>query len=100
MMYTTKLLDGLDGLVSGMTVIGSLTIGLLSILFFVNIPTALLAFVVAGAFFGFLPHNMHPAKIFSWRGRKPACGVPLGGSLHHERCKVCNGAVSLGHSHP
>ena len=78
MMYTTKLLDGLDGLVSGMTVIGSLTIGLLSILFFVNIPTALLAFVVAGAFFGFLPHNMHPAKIFLGEGGSLLAGFLLG----------------------
>ncbi len=65
MMETTKLLDGLDGLVSGITVIATL------MLFFVSLgrdllqyDSALLAIILAGVFAGFLIWNFHPATIF------------------------------------
>ncbi len=77
-IYTTKFLDGLDGLVSGMTVIGTGIIGLLSLLFFVNIPTALLAFITAGAFAGFLLFNSHPASIFLGEAGSTFAGFMLG----------------------
>lgn len=78
MMYTTKFLDGLDGLVSGMTVIGAAVIGSLSIFFFVNIPTASIAFTIAGAFLGFLVLNFHPAKLFLGEGGSVLAGFLLG----------------------
>ncbi len=77
-IYTTKFLDGLDGLVSGMTVIGSSIIALLSFFFFVNIPTGLLAVVTAGAFLGFLVFNFHPATIFLGESGSTFAGFMLG----------------------
>lgn len=77
-MYTTKLLDGLDGLVSGITVIGSVVIGLVSLFFFVNEPTALLSFLTAGAFAGFLIWNFNPAKIFLGESGSLLAGFLLG----------------------
>jgi len=77
-MYTTKLLDGLDGLVAGITVIGSTIIALVSILLFVNMPTALLATIVAGAFAGFLPLNFYPAKLFLGEAGSTLAGYFLG----------------------
>ena len=74
-IYTTKLLDGLDGLVSGITVISAFIIFVLSLTHKTFQPdVALLAIVLAGATFGFLLWNFHPAKIFlgetgsSWVG--------------------------------
>ncbi|MFH1508983.1 MAG: MraY family glycosyltransferase [bacterium] len=65
LMYTTKFLDGLDGLVSGITVISSFVLFLLSISEEVAQPeTALLAIILAGAVAGFLLYNFNPAKIF------------------------------------
>jgi UDP-GlcNAc:undecaprenyl-phosphate GlcNAc-1-phosphate transferase len=65
MTYTTKLLDGLDGLVAGIAVIGGLVIAAVSFLGDVHQPdTALLALAVAGAFAGVLFFNFYPARIF------------------------------------
>ncbi|MDP2630879.1 MAG: MraY family glycosyltransferase [Candidatus Uhrbacteria bacterium] len=77
-MYTTKLLDGLDGLVSGITVIGAIVIGIVSLFFFVNIPTALISFLTAGAFAGFLILNFNPAKIFLGEAGSMLAGFLLG----------------------
>jgi len=77
-MYTTKLLDGLDGLVSGITSIGALIIGIVSLFFFVNEPTALLSFIVAGAFAGFLGMNFNPAKMFLGEAGSTLAGFLLG----------------------
>ena len=58
-------LDGMDGLASGVTTIGSLVIAVLSLFAYINQPdTAMLALIVGGASLGFLVHNWHPAKIF------------------------------------
>lgn len=77
-MYTTKLLDGLDGLVSGIAVIGAITIGLVSLFFFVNEPTVVLSFLTAGAFTGFLLWNFNPAKIFLGEAGSMLAGFLLG----------------------
>ena len=79
MMYTTKFLDGLDGLVPGITVIGSLVLFFLSINQEVAQPeTALLAIILAGAVAGFLVFNWHPAKIFLGEGGSLLAGFMLG----------------------
>lgn len=79
MMYTTKLLDGLDGLVSGMTTIGAIVIFFLSLNKEVAQPeTALLAIILAGASLGFLMFNFHPAKIFLGEGGSLWTGFMLG----------------------
>ncbi len=79
MMYTTKLLDGLDGLVSGITVIGSLIIFAVAINKEVaQFNTALIAIILAGAFAGFLLLNFHPARIFLGEGGSLLAGLMLG----------------------
>lgn len=79
MMYTTKFLDGLDGLVSGMTVIGAFIIFALSLSAKTYQPdVALLALALCGAAFGFLFWNYYPAKIFLGEGGSVWVGFMLG----------------------
>jgi UDP-GlcNAc:undecaprenyl-phosphate/decaprenyl-phosphate GlcNAc-1-phosphate transferase len=79
MTYTTKILDGLDGLVSGVTVIGAIFIFLTALSN--NIPqpdVALLCVILAGAFLAFLLFNFNPAKIFVGEGGSTFAGFMLG----------------------
>jgi UDP-GlcNAc:undecaprenyl-phosphate GlcNAc-1-phosphate transferase len=78
MIYTTKFLDGLDGLVSGITSIGALIIFFLSLYFLGQPQTAFLAIILAGACLGFLIFNFHPAKIFLGESGGTFCGFMLG----------------------
>ena len=79
MTYTTKLLDGLDGLVSGITIIGAIIIFIVAMTTIVAQPnTALISLVLAGAFLGFLIFNWHPAKIFLGEGGSLYAGLMLG----------------------
>ena len=79
MIYTTKFLDGLDGLVSGITVIGSIIIFIVSLYWDVaQSGTSFLALILAGAALGFLIFNWHPAKIFLGEGGSIFCGFMLG----------------------
>lgn len=79
MTYTTKLLDGLDGLASGITCVGALMIGLLALSTqFFQPDVALLAFVFAAALVGFLLWNMYPAKLFLGEGGSTFLGFTLG----------------------
>lgn len=80
MIYTTKLLDGLDGLVSGITVIGAIFI------FFtalnkgdiIQYDVALLSMILAGVYFGFLVFNFNPAAIFLGEIGSTLAGFLLG----------------------
>jgi UDP-N-acetylmuramyl pentapeptide phosphotransferase/UDP-N-acetylglucosamine-1-phosphate transferase len=58
-----NLIDGIDGLSSGLGIISSLVFGLL---FYVygNYLMAVLAFSLCGALSGFIPYNFYKAKIF------------------------------------
>ncbi|MFA6028142.1 MAG: MraY family glycosyltransferase [Patescibacteria group bacterium] len=79
MMYTTKILDGLDGLVSGITAIGAFIIFCVSISQEVAQPeTATLAIILSGACLGFLLLNFHPAKIYLGEGGSLFAGFMLG----------------------
>ncbi|MBU1167051.1 undecaprenyl/decaprenyl-phosphate alpha-N-acetylglucosaminyl 1-phosphate transferase [Patescibacteria group bacterium] len=79
MTYTTKILDGMDGLVSGLTVIAGVIIFFLSLQDKIMQPeTALLAIVMAGAFAGFLLFNFNPAKIFLGEGGSTLAGFLIG----------------------
>lgn len=78
-MYATKFFDGLDGLVSGLTIIGSLVIFLTSLLPKIDQPeTALVALIVAACFGGFLVFNFHPASIFLGEAGSTLAGFLLG----------------------
>lgn len=78
-MYTTKLLDGLDGLVSGVVGIGAIVIFI-----FTNISKyyqpdiGLVSLILAGACAGFLVLNWHPAKIFLGEGGSLFLGFMIG----------------------
>ena len=79
MIYTTKFLDGLDGLLSGVTVIGSIIIFIVSLFWDVPLSgTSILALILAGSAAGFLLFNWHPAKIFLGEGGSTFCGFMLG----------------------
>lgn len=79
MMFTTKFLDGLDGLSSGVTLIGMVILFILSVSKTVAQPeTGLLAAVIAGSLAGFLLLNWNPAKIFLGQGGSLLCGYLLG----------------------
>ncbi len=79
LMYSTKLLDGLDGLVTGVTVIGALSIVALCLFTqFYQPDIATTALILAGAFLGFLVFNFHPAKIFLGEGGSLLAGFFLG----------------------
>ncbi len=58
-----NLIDGLDGLASGIALIAGLTIAAIS-LFQKDMETAVVALTLVGAIFGFLRYNFNPAKIF------------------------------------
>lgn len=59
-----NLIDGLDGLACGVSVISSFCLLLTAIISSSQSNIALLSLLLAGACLGFLPFNLHPAKMF------------------------------------
>ena len=79
MTYTTKLLDGIDGLASGIGLIAAVIIFAVSLSWDVNgSTTSLLILGFAGALLGFLIWDWHPAKIFLGEGGSTLIGFTLG----------------------
>jgi len=79
MMYTTKLLDGLDGLVSSIGAIGGFIIFLFTLTTRYYQPDlAFAAILLTGSALGFLIFNWHPAKIFLGEGGSLLIGYILG----------------------
>lgn len=79
MMFTTKLLDGLDGLVAGIVAIGALMIFFLSIhARWYQPEMSVISIIFAGACLGFLVWNWNPAKIFLGESGSLFCGFLLG----------------------
>lgn len=58
-----NLIDGLDGLASGIALIAGLTITAISV-FHRDVETATVSLAFVGAVFGFLRYNFNPARIF------------------------------------
>ncbi len=78
-MYTTKFLDGLDGLATSTTAVGGLMIMLLALTTAYYQPdVSLLAAISIGALLGFLFWNVHPASIFLGEGGSVFVGYLLG----------------------
>lgn len=97
MMYTTKFLDGLDGLVSGVTTIAAIVLFLLSINQNVAQPeTGLLAVILAGACLGFLIFNFHPARIFLGEGGSLFAGFMLGVLAIISGAKIATALLIMG----
>lgn len=79
MIFTTKLLDGLDGLCSGIALIGGLTIFAISLGDKINQPiTASLAIIFSGAVAGYLIFAFNPASIFLGESGSTFLGFILG----------------------
>jgi UDP-GlcNAc:undecaprenyl-phosphate GlcNAc-1-phosphate transferase len=77
--YAVKILDGLDGLVTGLTIIGSSIVAALSLsLTYFQPPVALLAGLIGGSYLGFLPRNFNPAKQFLGESGSTIAGFSLG----------------------
>lgn len=77
--YTTKFLDGLDGLVAGIAVIGSGIVGTLTLSpVYYQPAVAVLSATIGGGFLGFLPRNVHPAKQFLGESGSTLAGFLLG----------------------
>jgi UDP-GlcNAc:undecaprenyl-phosphate/decaprenyl-phosphate GlcNAc-1-phosphate transferase len=78
MMYSTKLLDGLDGLSTGLSGIGALIIfALTQTNQYFEPHVGFVALVFAGACFGFLIINFHPARAFLGEGGSVFLGFGL-----------------------
>ncbi len=78
-MYTTKFLDGLDGLATSVSSVGVIMVMLLSLsVAYYQPDVALLSAISLGAFIGFLFWNFHPATIFLGEGGSTFVGFLLG----------------------
>jgi UDP-GlcNAc:undecaprenyl-phosphate GlcNAc-1-phosphate transferase len=83
-MWTMSIIgwsSGVDGQMPGFVAIAALVLGILSLRFSVadptQIPVTLLAFIVTGAFAGFIPWNFYPQKIMPGYGGKTLAGFFL-----------------------
>lgn len=71
---------GVDGQLSGVTVVAALTIAFLSLRFSADItqwPVIILAAITAGSYFGFLPWHIFPQKIMPGYGGSTLAGYLL-----------------------
>lgn len=61
-----NLMDGLDGLAAGTSIISLTTIGLVSYFFTATtqVSVVVMIFLLIAVLLGFLPHNFYPAKVF------------------------------------
>jgi UDP-GlcNAc:undecaprenyl-phosphate GlcNAc-1-phosphate transferase len=86
MANAINLIDGLDGLAAGIVAIAAGAFALYSDRLFdegllpADTVAPLLAVVALGVCLGFLPHNVHPAKIFMGDGGALFLGVLMGAS--------------------
>ena len=76
LIYAMKFLDGLNGLVSGITVIGSIILFFTSLALGQFLP-AIVSLIIAGAYLGFLPYNF-AGKIFLGESGSTLAGFLLG----------------------
>jgi len=86
-MNAVNFVDGLDGLAAGMIVIGGVAFLTYTYLLarsatpgdYASLATLVLA-VLVGACVGFLPHNMHPARIFMGDSGSMVLGLTIAGA--------------------
>jgi UDP-GlcNAc:undecaprenyl-phosphate/decaprenyl-phosphate GlcNAc-1-phosphate transferase len=93
-----NLLDGIDGLVAGVTACMALSLAVINILSH-NVIVSLLNLALAGACLGFLPHNHAPARIFLGDSGSLTIGMLLSCiaiiSLFNDRTQSVQGASFL-----
>lgn len=94
---TINFLDGLDGLASGVSGIAAVIMFALAVGPHVHQPAvALLAIIVAGAAFGFLPYNFYPARIFMGDSGAYFLGLVLAMLAIYSGAKLATAALVLG----
>jgi UDP-GlcNAc:undecaprenyl-phosphate GlcNAc-1-phosphate transferase len=94
---TINFLDGLDGLASGVSGIAAVVIFLLAAGPRVDQPlVALLAIILAGAAFGFLPYNFYPARVFMGDSGAYFLGLALALLAMYSGAKLATAALVLG----
>lgn len=94
---TINFLDGLDGLACGVSGIAAFTMFLLAVGPRVDQPAvALLAIILAGAAFGFLPYNFYPARIFMGDSGAYFLGLTLAMLAIYSGAKLATAALVLG----
>lgn len=90
-------LDGLDGLATGVSGIAAVVIFLLAVGPNVHQPiVALLAIILAGSAFGFLPYNFFPAKIFLGDSGAYLMGLTLAMLAIYSGAKLATVCLVLG----
>ena len=95
--FATKFFDGLDGLVTGQTVIGAGLIAALALSSaYFQLPVAILAVIIAASFLGFLPSNLNPAKQFLGESGSVIAGFSLGFLSIVSGAKVATALMALG----
>lgn len=95
--YTTKVLDGLDGLVSGMTIIALVFTILMALRPELHqSDVVLLACVAVGAYAGFLVWNAPPARIFLGEAGSTFSGFLIGSMAVISGTKVATTLLVLG----
>ena len=94
---TINFLDGLDGLACGVSGIAAFIMFLLAVGPSVDQPAvALLAIILAGAAFGFLPFNFFPARIFMGDSGAYFLGLTLAMLSIYSGAKLATAALVLG----
>jgi UDP-GlcNAc:undecaprenyl-phosphate GlcNAc-1-phosphate transferase len=94
---TINFLDGLDGLACGVSGIAAFILFLLSAGPRVAQPeVALIAIILAGAAFGFLPYNFYPAKIFMGDSGAYFLGLTLAMLSIYSGAKLATAVLVLG----
>ena len=94
---TTKLLDGLDGLASGITGIGMIILFIVSLFWDMpNSGTSILILMLAGSIFGFLILNFYPAKIFLGNGGSTFLGLAIGTMAIISGAKIATALLVMG----
>jgi UDP-GlcNAc:undecaprenyl-phosphate/decaprenyl-phosphate GlcNAc-1-phosphate transferase len=94
---TINFLDGLDGLASGVSGIAAFIVFLLAVGPHVHQPmVALLAIILAGAAFGFLPYNFYPARIFMGDSGAYFLGLALAMLSIYSGAKLATAVLVLG----
>lgn len=93
----TKIMDGLDGLVTGQTMIAAGLIAALTLsAAYFQPPVTVLAFIIFMAFAGFLPSNINPAKQFLGESGSVVAGFSLAFLSVVSGAKMATALMALG----
>jgi len=97
MTYTTKLLDGIDGLATSIAAVAGVALFIASLSW--DVPrsgTSLLCLALVGACVGFLPFNWHRASVFLGEGGSTFLGFTLGALAIISGAKIATAVLVMG----